>query len=322
MDGQKLMAFNVDTSLTSLKAVFDELADSRKQRGQMEFEDAEASLVVREDGEYALKFEHRTDAHKLVEELMLLANHCVAQHLSEKVPAGLFRHQATPDAEDWAELHVWAKDHGLSLTSEGPTLVALAELIGAAHQSGQGLKAELRVRGIMQSATYEQGNASHFSLGYSAYTHFTSPIRRLADLLVHRILLGEAVGESLEMLAEQCSERSRGARLAERHVWDRLKKRIFSREVSQSEVLDAHVVSSSKRGLRVVMPAWQCAAFVESDVLEAAGCEFDVDLGLWVNGCVWEPGHALPVSWVRLEDADNRTELYAVPGYRAEAAVH
>ncbi|KWU19179.1 ribonuclease R family protein [Burkholderia cenocepacia] len=319
MAGQKLMTFNVDTSLIALRAVFDQLADSRKQRGQMEFEDAEASLVVREDGEYALKFEHRTDAHKLVEELMLLANHCVAKHLADKLPAALFRHQATPDAQDWTELHQWANEHGLALGSDEPTLAALAQLIGAAHADGQGLKAELRVRGIMQPATYEQGNSAHFSLGYGAYTHFTSPIRRLADLLVHRILLGEAMGDSLETLAEQCSDRSRGARLAERHVWDRLKKRIFARDVSQSDVLDAHVVSSSKRGLRVVMPSWQCAAFVESDVLEGIGCEFNSELGLWVNGCVWEPGHQLPVSWVRLEDANGRTELYAVPGSRTDA---
>lgn len=319
MDGDKLMPLVVETSLMALRAVFDRLADSRKQRGQLEFEDAEASLVLREDGEYALKFEHRTDAHKLVEELMLLANHCVATHLSEKLPAGLFRHQATPEMEDWAELTVWAKEHALALNGEQPTLNALTELIGNAHESGQGTKAALRVRGIMQSATYEPGNTAHFSLGYSAYTHFTSPIRRLADLLVHRILLGEPVGDSLESLAGQCSERSRGARLAERHVWDRLKKRIFARDVSQAEVLDAHVVSSSKRGLRVVMPDWQCAAFVEADVLEGVGCEYNEDLGLWVNGCVWEPGHAVPVSWVRLEDADGRTELYAVPTHRGEA---
>jgi ribonuclease R len=313
MDNTAQLPHGIETSLTALTVVFRQLLKARGERGQMSFDDKEAKLVVREDGEYSLEFEQRTDAHKLVEELMLLANHAVGQHLKHKLPAGLFRHQATPDQEDWDELKEWATAHGLELNGDTPTLPALSQLIGAAHTGNKGLKAELAVRGIMQSAVYQPDDSSHFSLGYETYTHFTSPIRRLADLLVHRLLLGESLGAPLVSLGEQCSRRAHGSRMAERYVWDRIKKRLLARDVAKSEVLSAHVVSSSRRGLRVVIPTWQCSALLESDVLQAHGCEFDAVAGHWVNGTVWEQGHKLSVSWVNLEDADGRTELYAIP---------
>ncbi|MNR71394.1 Ribonuclease R [compost metagenome] len=313
MDGDGAMPLKLEPTLLAMREVFERLLAARKERGQLEFEDSEAKLKLREDGEYMLEFEQRTDSHKLVEELMLMANQAVALKLKDMHAQALFRHQALPDQEDWNELALWAQEHGLTLAEAQPSLKALAGLIAHAHTGGNGLKAELRVRSVMQSAAYEPTQPTHFSLGYPAYTHFTSPIRRLADLLVHRLLLGEELGGNLEELAAQCSERSRDSHMAERYVWDRLKKRIVAREVGFGAALRSHVVSASKRGLRVVMPDWQCSALIEADALLAHGCEFDSDKGMWANGCLWEPGHALQVSLVMLEDADGRTELYAVP---------
>jgi ribonuclease R len=300
-------------SLSALRVVFESLLEARKVRGHMEFEDKEPKLIEREDGQFNLVFEERTEAHKLVEELMLLANHAVARHLQDKLPETLFRHQALPDADDWFELLEWAAARGMDLTGDAPTLRKLADFVEQAQANNQGLKAALRVRGIMQSATYDREYSAHFSLGYTAYTHFTSPIRRYADLLVHRILVGEEVGEDLAELAERCSVRAKDSRMAERHVWDRLKKRILARDVTTTEPLKAHVVHGSKRGLRVVISDWQCAAFIPAEVLESQGCSYNIDTEVWTDGAIWEPGHELFVRWNALDESDGRTELYAIP---------
>lgn len=314
MFGRTEQPAQIAKSLAALNLVFGYLLQARARRGQLSFEDTEAKLVVREDGEYTLGFEERTDAHKFIEELMLLANHVVAKHLKDTLPAGLFRHQAVPESEEWAELMDWAEKKGLAVEGDTATMPKLADLLVRAHeQDGLGLKTELRVRGIMESAIYTTENASHFSLDYSAYTHFTSPIRRLADLLVHRLLLGEDIFASLEALAATCSDRSRGSRMAERYVWDRLKKRVMNREEAAGQILDAHVVSSSKRGLRVVVPKWQTSALVNADALVARGCTYDIDLENWVDSTdVWEPGHLVKVRILNLEDANGVTELYVV----------
>lgn len=313
MDGTGAFKDNVEKSLLTLQRIFEQLQDARSKRGKLEFEDKEAKYSVCADGEFKLSFEQRTDAHKLVEELMLLANSAVALRLREK-GNGLFRHQAAPEQEDWVELKDWAVAHGLKLEGDEPSMLAMVDLIEQGDKSGQRLKTELAVRGVMQRAVYRQLVSSHYSLGYQAYTHFTSPIRRLSDLLVHRLLLDEELGDTQEVLAAQCSKRSTDSMFAERHVWDRLKKRLVTRDVEQGAGMKAHVVSSSNRGMRVVLQDWMCSALIESDVLQAYGLEFNSETRLWANGEIWEPGHELLVNWVKLvDDAEGHTELYAAP---------
>lgn len=313
------LAVSVDTSLLALRKAYGFLKQAHDARGKMEFEDGDKKLHLRADGGFDISFEARTESHMLVEELMLLANQAVAKHMQGQAWHGLYRYQPAPEKEDWELLKQWAADHGLALTSEEPSMQAVNRLMVDADAAGLGLKASLAVRSVMQPAVYSHEQSSHFSLGYEAYTHFTSPIRRLADLVVHRILLGEFSPESLLVLVERCSSRSRGSRKAERYVWDRLTKRTLARDVSKNAPLKAHVVHSSKRALRVALPQHQTSALIEDKVLEANGCSFDAKKGVWVNGTVWETGHELSVNWIRLEDDNGRTELYAVPADSAQS---
>lgn len=302
----------VAENLKVLHAVYQRLEVLRRERGVLEFEDAEPKLVVGDDGEVSLTWEYRTMAHKLVEELMLLANRCVAEHLSKEYGGSLFRHQPLPEGNEWQELVTWCEARGLTLQQE-PSILALSQLLAGVRGTDLGGIVELRARQVMQPALYDAMESSHFSLGFETYAHFTSPIRRYADLAVHRLLLGEKLeSKPATRLAERCSGRSRGARLAERYVWDRLKKRILARDVPKTSELDAKMVTMGRRGIRVVLDLWQCAALVPAEELLEEGYNFDVDSQTWqLNKQPVELGTRIKVRWTSLEEDRNRTELQA-----------
>jgi ribonuclease R len=299
-------------NLEALKAVYGLLLGQRKARGVFDFENAEPSLRVTESGEFTLVWEHRTVAHKLIEELMLLTNQSVARLVFERHGVGMFRHQPLPDQEDWAEFVQWAQPRGYRLPAE-PSLKAMSLLPGQARDAEERAIVGFRMRQVMNPAKYDTQEPAHFSLGFANYAQFTSPVRRYADLCVHRLLLGEmGLDEVLQASAVQCSERARAARLTERHVWDRLKKRILAREVPKTESLKAMAVSMSRRGLRVVIEAWQCSAFVPAQDLMDEGFVWSMDLEVWTrDGAPIELGSWFTVRWTALEEEVGRVDLTA-----------
>ncbi len=310
--GQFAVPEAVHKSLQALWKVYELMARLRQQRGQLEFDDREPKLEMKDDGSVKLGWSQRNDAHRLVEELMLLANQCVARRLREVSGLAFFRHQPVPDNEDWTRLQAWAHDRGMELPAS-PSMKALSELIDGA-EGDDVLKAEMQVRNGMQPAIYNEALTSHFSLGYEAYAHFTSPIRRYADLLVHRLLLGESRASDADLagLAAHCSQRSRDARMAERWVWDKLKKRAMARDVSPDKLLSAHVVSQSRRGLRAVVAAWQCSMLVSAEELMDAGYRYNDEKECWAHeGVGLESGSLLQVRLARLEEDRAKTELHA-----------
>lgn len=301
----------VQPSLLALWAVYDQLAAQRRLRGQLDFDAPEPKVGTTEDGAFTLDWVSRTDAHKLVEELMLLANMSVAMLLSESASA-LFRHQPCPEPADWEQVVAWAATRGIALPAE-PSMRALADFTGAVPAEDV-LKAELQARNGMRPATYDPTNPAHFSLGYPAYTHFTSPIRRYADLVVHRLLLGTMRADaSVAAVAEICSERSRAGRMAERLVWDKIKKRAMVKGVASDAVLSAHVVSQSRRGLRAVVAAWQASVVVSAEDLLETGMKYDDERESWLCGDAQvEPGTRLQVRLMRLVEDRAKTEVHAV----------
>jgi ribonuclease R len=254
------------------------------------------------------------DAHKLVEELMLLANQEAAHLLVKRYGVGVFRHQPQPAAEAWGLLQQWAKDHSFAL-GDVPSLKAMADLVNAMPEGEVRAAAIMKVRMCMQPARYmtmsgaelsERGG--HFSLCASAYTHFTSPIRRYADLLVHRLLLAPAgttlSDEELQALraaVAQIADRSMASRLSERLMWDRLKLKGFLEEHERADVLPARVVRITPRGFRVVLSGWQLAAWLPGSILRQEGYSKDAN-DVWMRGVGTEAkpvreGALLQVSW-------------------------
>ena len=298
--------------VAGLAAVHGILAKNRELRGVLDFNDREPSLVIEADAAghevYQIAWEERNDAHKLVEEFMLLANQAAAKQL-RVLGQGLFRHQAPPDAVRWAKVVTWGARNGIAIPAE-PSLHAAAEILEAHKDSEAYGVLEQRIRGAFSSASYSQALSSHFSLGYASYAHFTSPIRRYADLVTHRILLGEHVAD-LDRVAAQCSERSRASQLAERYVWDHIMKAVMTRDVPRGTPMPGRVVLVMRRGIRVSLDDWKVAVFVAAEDLTARGFVFDEDAEVWRGPGRLEPGSALLVKWSGIEKRPGRLEVDA-----------
>lgn len=267
----------------------------------MSFEDPEPQLITNDDGLADIAWHHRTLAHLVVEQMMLLANRYVASFKKITVQ----RYQPAPSNTDWATLKQWLAKKGVDADlPEEASLEAIKKLL--VHVDSRPDKETLlpkvvyRIRRTLQRAEYVVDNKGHFSLGYEAYTHFTSPIRRYADLLVHRQLLDNTQKEAIKDLKSlkgdvvvnaqvlQCSERSSASRIVERDVWDRIKKRIMYRK-HHDETLKTQVVSANLRGILVAVDVWQTPIGISAEYLEALGYQFDAESALWA-----EPSQQLP----------------------------
>ena len=215
------------------------LLERRQARGSLDFDLPEAQFIVdRTTGEVRdIRRRVRFFAHRLIEECMLAANEAVARFLTEKGTPFPYRIHPAPDPDRLATLFRTlastdlARSDALSLKKgETPSPARLREILAQAEGTPQEyLVGRLVLRSMMQ-ARYSPEAGEHFGLASPCYCHFTSPIRRYADLLVHRALaftLGATAGpilagHKLLMAADQCNARERAATEAEREIARRL----------------------------------------------------------------------------------------------------
>jgi ribonuclease R len=177
-------------SLLPLVDVYHALQAARRRRGALEFDAPEAEFVI-ENGERvrAIEFISRNDAHKLIEECMVLANVAVAQELRTHRQPALFRVHASPDEKKLDQLRSTLRVLGIELQLPDPVkpsdLAAIAPRVRDAQS--RPFVESLIVRSMAQ-ALYQPENIGHFGLALKDYAHFTSPIRRYPDLMIHRAL--------------------------------------------------------------------------------------------------------------------------------------
>ena len=176
--------------LQHLYELFQKLLHARAKRGAIDFETVETQMIFTDQG----KIERivpvvRNDAHKLIEECMLAANVCAAGYLQDNQHTVLYRIHQGPTPEKLEMLREFMKEFGLQLTGEDdPQAADYSKLLKRIKgRPDAGLLQMVMLRSLRQ-AKYEPENIGHFGLGYDAYTHFTSPIRRYPDLLVHRAI--------------------------------------------------------------------------------------------------------------------------------------
>jgi ribonuclease R len=176
--------------LEHLHDLYQVLARARGSRGALELETTETYIVCDPDGRIdKIVPRTRNDAHKLIEECMLAANVCAADLLQRRKQTALYRIHEGPTPERLTNLQTLLKTLGLQLDGgDEPSSADYAALIRKiAGRPDQQLLQTVMLRS-MQQAVYSPHNCGHFGLAYGAYTHFTSPIRRYPDLLVHRAI--------------------------------------------------------------------------------------------------------------------------------------
>jgi len=184
--------------IEELHALYGVLANKRRERGAIEF-DSNETVIVFDDNKKIKEIVpiQRNDAHKLIEECMILANIHAARYLEEKGIPALYRVHAGPKADRLEDLRSFLALRSLSLGGgDSPTALdyaALAESI--ADRPDRSVIQTVMLRS-MQQAVYQPKNEGHFGLALDHYAHFTSPIRRYPDLLVHRALVCRSCGHS------------------------------------------------------------------------------------------------------------------------------
>jgi ribonuclease R len=247
--------------LETLYGLYKALHGARGARGVIEFETTETRIVFDDRGRVArIVPVERNDAHRIIEECMIAANVCAARFLlKHKVPA-LFRIHEGPTAEKLNDLRAFLVELGLSLRGgDDPQARHYAELLGQARGRPDAHLIQTVMLRSLSQAVYSPDNSGHFGLAHDAYAHFTSPIRRYPDLLVHRAIRHVLAGGQVETfdynhaqmqgLGEHCSMTERRADDASRDAVDWLKCEFMVDKVG--EAFDGLITSVTAFGIFV-----------------------------------------------------------------------
>ncbi|MGH7103170.1 MAG: ribonuclease R family protein [Acetobacteraceae bacterium] len=220
-------------TLGNLRAAWQALARERARRGPLEIDLPERKVLLDGAGQVkAVIAEERWESHRLIEDFMILANVAAAEDMQARQLPGLYRVHARPSEEKLAALREFLRELGVRLPEGEPRSAAgLTRAIAPLAGSPSAAIAAERLLQSLPEAQYSAGNGGHFGLALWAYAHFTSPIRRYADLVVHRALVstldrGKAgaerdVSSALGVLAIHLGITERRAVQAERSVLSR-----------------------------------------------------------------------------------------------------
>ncbi|MBS0342944.1 MAG: VacB/RNase II family 3'-5' exoribonuclease, partial [Proteobacteria bacterium] len=176
--------------LLNLHDVYRALLKARSVRGAVDFETTETQIICDDAGRIEKIVPRvRTEAHRLIEEAMLAANVCSADFIAEGKHPGLFRVHEGPTPEKKEILRNYLKAMGVGMSiSDDPRPAEFQAVAEATKDRPDAQQIHTMLLRSMQQAIYTPINSGHFGLAYEAYTHFTSPIRRYPDLLVHRVI--------------------------------------------------------------------------------------------------------------------------------------
>lgn len=211
--------------------LYEVLRAARKARGSLDFDLPEPEYDFDGQGRVQkIGFRKRNDAHRLIEEFMIAANEAVARHLQESGLPFLYRVHPQPDPERLESLFSTLTATALETLPPKPTAASLQGILTEARGTDRQYLVDRLCLRAMPQARYQPENEGHFGLASEAYCHFTSPIRRYADLLTHRVLkasLGLAfqplpAGQKLLRMADQLNRRERAAMDCERELARRL----------------------------------------------------------------------------------------------------
>jgi ribonuclease R len=227
-----------------MRELFEILNQRRRRRGSIDFDLPETEVILSEYGEIeAIVPSERNVAHRLIEEFMLLANETVASHLVEHAVPSLHRVHEPPDVKKVMDFEEFITTMGYGLAGgKTPQPRDFQRLIDRMRGTPEERPIAALMLRTMQKARYDASSLGHFGLAAEHYTHFTSPIRRYPDLIVHRTLRmarqgkltparGEELEDELPEVAKHSSEMERRADEAERELLQWKKVRFMADKV-------------------------------------------------------------------------------------------
>ena len=308
--------------------------ERRRERGSVDFDTREAKVMLDADGHpTGVSVRERTRATGLIEEAMLLANEAVARMLAQAEVPAPFRTHERPAPDDLKGTLPVLRELGIIDPATEPDLMAgspfaLQEVLAAARGTSAAPLATALLLRAQKRAVYLPHNDGHYALGAEAYCHFTSPIRRYPDLVVHRALKAllhgttesreqRAVARQLPQICRTCSDVERSADAAAR----------MTQKLKMAELFSAHIGEDFSG---VVMGCERFGLFVELDdtcaegllPVRALGDEYFVfdDARMVLtgeeSGRVWRVGQRVAVRVVRADAASGQIDFALAGGCR------
>jgi len=271
--------------LEHLHALYKAMAGQRKRRGAIDFETPEVKFRLDAHGSVeSMGATERNDAHKLIEECMIAANVQAALFLEKKKIPALFRAHEPPPAEKYEDLQQFLREFKLRMPSvEEVTPADFSEILTLVRDRPERELIQSVLLRSQSMAAYQPDNRGHFGLALQAYAHFTSPIRRYPDLLVHRAIRHALkrgkpkdyayTPTEMAALAVHCSQRERRAEEAERDVDERFKCAWMEKHVGSE--FDGVVTGVTSFGLFVELDESKVSGLVHISQLANDYYHFD-----------------------------------------------
>ena len=284
--GEKERGGAVAEQIRHLYAAFQLRWKERSKRAPLDLDLPERKIILNPDGtvDRIIKRE-RYDAHRLIEEFMILANVAAAETLEQKSTTQIYRIHETPDPEKLNSARDYLEDLDYSLAKGAVRPSQFNQILKIAGERGQQEMISDVVLRSQRQAVYSTGNAGHFGLNLARYSHFTSPIRRYADLTIHRALvsacgLGEGgqtddEAKRLPKIAELISDMERRAVAVEREANDRYLAGYLEDRIG--EEFDARIRGVTRFGLFVMLDETGADGFVPARTLGPERYEYYED---------------------------------------------
>jgi len=311
--------------LETLHEVYHALRQRREARGALDFEAPEVKVLVDEAGRVTdIRAYPRNDAHRLIEECMIAANVEAAKFLKKHKMPALFRIHGVPEEDRIADLKRFLAMRGVHLeTGQELEPARLQKVLQQVADRPDAAVLENAIIRSLPQALYQPLNIGHFGLALSEYVHFTSPIRRYPDLLVHRAIRhaisgGQAAdfvhsAQEMELLGQECSLRERKADEAARSVVAFLKCEFMKDRVG--EEFDAVATGVTDFGVFVQLRQWQVDGLVHVTSLPRDYFHFHEGDRMLVgerSGQRYGIGDELRVRLVRVDPAERKIDFELV----------
>ena len=269
-------------TLEEMRGLYKILAAKRAARGSVDFEIPEAAISVDENGAVSLGRRARDDAHRLIEEFMILANETVAETLFSRKAPCVYRIHEAPEDKKLAAFYDFIAGLGVAAPKKSKVCGKdFSELLDSVKEESYAKVVNTVMLRSMQKAKYAPRDVGHFGLASEHYCHFTSPIRRYPDLVVHRIVksllhggvaAAKKYGEETERVAAHASAKELKAQEAERAADDFYKTLYLSAHIG--EAFDAVISGVTNFGIFAELEN-TAEGLIRIETLKGGWYEFD-----------------------------------------------